>query len=99
MLGGELDGASLGGDGNELAVQYNLYNLNVAQKARKAVVRTINNALKLNGIDTQIVLKPLKFNIMETESATSTTTNTDRENTDEQSEKATSNNNGQTDIN
>lgn len=99
LLGGELEGASLGGDGNELAVQYNLYNLNVAQKARKAVVRTINNALKLNGINTQIVLKPLKFNIMETESATSTTTDTNRENTDEQSEKATSNNNGQTDIN
>lgn len=99
LLGGELDGASLGGDGNELAVQYNLYNLNVAQKARKAVVKTINNTLKMNGINTQIVLKPLKFNIMETDSATSTTTDTNRENTDEQSEKATSNNNGQTDIN
>ena len=99
LLGGEIDGASLGGDGNELAVQYNLYNLNVAQKARKAVVRAINNALHLNGIDTQIVLKPLKFNIMETASTTTTTTNTDRENTDEQSEKATSNNNGSTEIN
>ena len=98
LLGGEIDGASLGGDGNELAVQYNLYNLNVAQKARKAVVRTINNALHLNGIDTQIVLKPLKFNIMETASATTTTTNVQEGNAEEQSEKATSENNNNTII-
>ena len=98
LLGGEIDGASLGGDGNELAVQYNLYNLNVAQKARKAVVRAINNALKLNGIDTQIVLKPLKFNIMETASATTTTTNVQEGNAEEQSEKATSENNNNTVI-
>ena len=98
LLGGEIDGASLGGDGNELPVQYNLYNLNVAQKARKAVVRTINNALHLNGIDTQIVLKPLKFNIMETASATTTTTNVQEGNAEEQSEKATSENNNNTVI-
>ena len=98
LLGGEIDGASLGGDGNELAVQYNLYNLNVAQKARKAVVRAINNALHLNGIDTQIVLKPLKFNIMETASTTTTTTNVQEGNAEEQSEKATSENNNNTVI-
>ena len=98
LLGSELDGASLGGDGNELAVQYNLYNINVASKARKAIVKNINNALRMNGIDTQIVLKPLKYNIMTTTDTTSNVSNAEVENTDEQSEKATSANNNNTDI-
>ena len=98
LLGAELDGASLGGDGNELAVQYNLYNVNVANMARKNVVKTINNALKMNGIETQIVLKPLKFNIVTTADTSTNTTTAETEHTDEQSEKATSNNNNNTEI-
>lgn len=98
LLGAELDGASLGGDGNELAVQYNLYNVNVANKARKNVVKTINNALKLNGIETQIVLKPLKFNIVNTADTTANTSSAETEHDEEQSEKATSENNNSTEI-
>lgn len=98
LVGYDLDGASLGGDGNTLAVQYNLFNINVASKARNAIVRTINNALKLNGIETQIVLKPLKFNIMDSLDTQSTSSNVNKEDDNEQSEKATSDNNNNTNI-
>lgn len=58
------DGASLGGDGNQLNVAWNLFNKTVASEFRNVIIGTINKMLKLNGIDTEIVLKPLSFNLV-----------------------------------
>ena len=98
LIGYEADSAMLGGEGNVLNVAYNLYNKTVITKLRNSIVRTINNALKLNGIDTEIVLKPLTFNIETSASTQNTNSNVSEENTNEQSEKATSENNNNTII-
>ena len=59
------EGASLGGDGNQLNVSWNLFNKTVCSEFRNVIVNTINKMLKLNGIDTEIVLKPLDFNLVD----------------------------------
>lgn len=65
LIGMPTDGASLGGDGNQLNVSWNLFNKTVASEFRNTIVNTINKMLKLNGIDTEIVLKPLSFNLVD----------------------------------
>ena len=64
LIGMPTDGASLGGDGNQLNVSWNLFNKTVGNEFRNTIVNTINKMLKLNGIDTEIVLKPLDFNLV-----------------------------------
>lgn len=64
LIGMPTDGASLGGDGNQLNVAWNLFNKTVASEFRNVIIGTINKMLKLNGIDNEIVLKPLSFNLV-----------------------------------
>ena len=64
LIGMPTDGASLGGDGNQLNVSWNLFNKTVGNEFRNTIVNTINKMLKLNGIETEIVLKPLDFNLV-----------------------------------
>lgn len=64
LIGFSSDNAMLGGTGNELNVAYNLYNKTIALKQRKNIVNTINRMLSLNGVDTQLVLKPLTFSVI-----------------------------------
>ena len=64
LIGMPTDGASLGGDGNQLNVSWNLFNKTVGNEFRNIIVNTMNKMLKLNGIDTEIVLKPLDFNLV-----------------------------------
>ena len=98
LVGYEADSAMLGGEGNILNVAYNLYNKTVITRLRNSIVRTINNALKINGIETEIVLKPMTFNVETSIATQNTDADVERESTDEQSEKATSENKGQTEI-
>ena len=67
LIGMPTEGASLGGDGNQLNVSWNLFNKTVGNEFRNTIVNTINKMLKLNGIDTEIVLKPLSFNLVNVE--------------------------------
>ena len=98
LVGYEADSAMLGGEGNILNVAYNLYNKTVITRLRNSIVRTINNALKINGIETEIILKPMTFNVETSIATQNTDADVERESTDEQSEKATSENKGQTEI-
>ena len=66
LIGLNVDSAMLGGEGNLINVAYNLYLKTKGQNDRNAIVNTINKMLKLNGIDTKLVLKPLNFNLTET---------------------------------
>ena len=91
LIGYEADSAQLGGEGNILAVAFNLYNKTCANKMRRNIVQTVNRALLMNGVDTKIVLKPLQFNIVETTDTSSNNTVIDDKNED--TEKATSENN------
>lgn len=67
LIGMPTDGASLGGDGNQLNVSWNLYNKTVATEHRNAILTTINKMFALNGVDTELVLKPLDFNLTDEE--------------------------------
>lgn len=61
LIGLPSDNAQLGGQGNETVVAYNIYNQLVGNNNRKKIINTINQMLKLNGIDVSIELKPLQF--------------------------------------
>ena len=91
LIGYEADSAQLGGSGNILAVAFNLYNKTCANKMRRNIVQTVNRALLMNGVETKIVLKPLQFNILESQDTSSNNTVVDDKNED--TEKATSENN------
>lgn len=105
LIGISSDNAMLGGTGNELNVAYNLYNKTIASKQRNNIVRTINRMLSLNGIDTQIILKPLTFNVTEptqvVERINEDTINEDKNITDTSNieEKRTNENNDNVNIN
>lgn len=76
LIGMPTEGASLGGDGNQLNVAWNLFNKTVASEFRNVIICTINKMLKLNGIDTEIVLKPLDFNLVNVDKKEETQTPT-----------------------
>lgn len=72
LIGMPIDGATLGGGGNEVNVAWNLYNKTVATEYRNAVLTTINKMFALNGVDTELVLKPLDFNLTDEEDKVTT---------------------------
>ena len=72
LIGMPIDGATLGGGGNEVNVAWNLYNKTVATEYRNAILTTINKMFALNGVDTEIVLKPLDFNLTDEEDKVTT---------------------------
>jgi hypothetical protein len=93
LIGYEADSAMLGGEGNVLNVAFNLFNKTVATNMRKKLIGTLNKALKMNGIDTTIVLKPLTFNVVETRDTNENITETVEDATGNDTEKATTENN------
>ena len=74
LIGMPIEGASLGGGGNELNVSWNLYNATVATTNRNAILTTINKMFAMNGVDTEIKMKPLDFNLIDKTDTTMTTT-------------------------
>ena len=61
LIGLPSENAQLGGQGNETVVAYNIYNQLVGNNNREKIVNTINQMLRINGIDVSIELKPLQF--------------------------------------
>ena len=57
-----LGGSGFNSEGQFLETAYQLYNKLVGNSNRMAVIRTINQMLKMNGVNTEIVMKPLNFN-------------------------------------
>ena len=98
LVGFDLDGASLGGDGNTLNVAYNLYNRVTGNKLRRDIIGAVNNALRLNGIETSLILKPLTFSLTSENAHVDNGENNAPKDTlddDEISEKTTSENNNE----
>ena len=58
----DLGNSGFASEADKLEVSYQLYNKLTGNKNRMAVIRTINQMLALNGIDTEIIMKPLNFN-------------------------------------
>lgn len=63
LIGYSSDNAQLGGTGNEMAIAFNIYNLNVGNKNRNKITDTLTKIFKMNGIDVTLELIPLKFNL------------------------------------
>ena len=94
LIGYNTETSMLGGEGNLLAVAFNLFNKTVVTNLRKKLIGTLNKALKMNGLTQEIILKPLTFNIMEvndTNTMTEEVTNTE----DNDTERATTENGGE----
>ena len=70
LIGLPLQGASgFNSEGAILETAYNVYNKVVGNYNRQCVIQTFNFMLALNGVDTEIVMKPIKFTL---EDSTST---------------------------
>lgn len=58
----DLQNNGFSSEADKLEVSYQLYNKLTGNANRMAVIRTLNTLFALNGIDTQIIMKPLNFN-------------------------------------
>ena len=65
-------------EGKFLETAYNVYNRVVGNYNRQCVIQTFNFMLALNGIKTELVMKPLRFDI---ENSESTSSSSSRDNT------------------
>ena len=58
----DISNSGFASEADKLEVSYQLYNKLTGNYNRMAVIRTLNQMLKMNGIETEIVMKPLNFN-------------------------------------
>lgn len=58
----DIGNSGFSSEADKLEVSYQLYNKLTGNFNRMAVIRTLNQMLKMNGIETEIVMKPLNFN-------------------------------------
>lgn len=49
-------------EADKLETAYQLYNKLTGNANRMAVVKTLNNMLRMNGVDVEVIMKPLSFN-------------------------------------
>lgn len=58
----DISNSGFASEADKLEVSYQLYNKLTGNYNRMAVIRTLNQMLKMNGIETEIIMKPLNFN-------------------------------------
>lgn len=58
----DISNSGFASEADKLEVSYQLYNKLTGNYNRMAVVKTLNQMLKMNGVDTEIIMKPLSFN-------------------------------------
>ena len=63
LIGYPADDTGFSNSGEYLESAYALYNVNVANNNRREILDTVNNLFKLNGVDVEIQLKPLRYKI------------------------------------
>lgn len=79
LIGYPADNTGFSNSGEYLESAYALYNVNVANNARREILDTINTLFKLNGVDIKIELKPLRYKIDNEQTKVETTTNPEGE--------------------
>lgn len=79
LIGYPADDTGFSNSGEYLESAYALYNVNVANNARREILDTINTLFKLNGVDIKIELKPLRYKIDDEQTKVETTTNPEGE--------------------
>ena len=57
----DINNSGFSSEADKLQVAYQLYNKLTGNNNRIAVIRTLNQILKMNGVDTEIIMKPLNF--------------------------------------
>lgn len=70
------DNAGFSSDADKIETAYQLYQKLTGNANRISVIKTINQLFAMNGIDTQIIMKPLKFNDFGAENDNAAATNT-----------------------
>lgn len=93
LIGYDTESGMLGGEGNLLAVAFNLFNKTVVTNMRKKLIGTLNKALRMNGVEQEIILKPLTFNIMDAADTSGDVSTGSENTTDDNTERATEENN------
>lgn len=63
LIGYQLESNGFSSEGDALKMAYKLYSINVIDSARKTILSAINNALNMNGVETELVLKDLNFDL------------------------------------
>lgn len=61
LIGLPVDNQGFSNQGTVMQTAFNLYNVNIATNDRSIITGAINNALAMNGIDTQIKFKPINY--------------------------------------
>lgn len=61
LIGMPMDSTGFSNEGTLLETAFNLYNKTVATTNRNAIIQTINKMFAMNGVDTELILKPLTF--------------------------------------
>ena len=79
LIGYPADDTGFSNSGEYLESAYALFNVNVANNARREILDTVNTLFKLNGVDVQIELKPLRYKIDDEQTKIDTTTNSEGE--------------------
>lgn len=91
----DISNSGFASEADKLELSYQLYNKLTGNYNRMAVIRTLNQMLKMNGLETEIVMKPLSFmdfgddaNVKErTQSTEVNEKETDENNVEEQATK------------
>ena len=65
LIGLPVDDAGFSSEGAMLEAQYNLAQRLLINGLRTKLIRNMNNIFKMNGVDVQIELKPLIFNLQD----------------------------------
>ena len=61
LIGYPSDDDGFSDSGNYMEEAYRLYNINVANNNRREILDVVNTLFKANGVDVEIVLKPLRY--------------------------------------
>lgn len=64
LIGLPVESVGFSNQGEMLEAAYNLYNITIGNNNRNVIVGTINSLFAMNGVDIQLILKPLRYNIL-----------------------------------
>lgn len=87
LIGFPADKTGFSNSGEYMESAFALYNVNVANNARKEILDTVNNLFKMNGVDVQLQLKPLNYRINDASTSTNVTPTTETKDEDDVEER------------
>lgn len=58
----DIGNSGFASEADKLETAYQLYNRLTGNSNRMAVIKTLNNMLRMNGVETEVIMKPLSFN-------------------------------------